>query len=102
MIQFVTRLFLDLFFVECVTGAKLLAALARAGVDGGEGEEDAEDGAVREFGNTYTKANKKGGKKKEMFFLDLTGPAPADMEKKMSMSKAAITLANVKGAKVGL
>ena len=55
---------------------------------------------MREFGNTYSKANKKGGKKKEAFFLDLTGPAPADMEKKMSTSKASITLASVKGAKV--
>jgi len=79
-------------------GAKL-AALARAGAENGEDGDVAEDGAVREFGNTYSKANKKGGKKKEAFFLDLTGPAPADMEKKMSTSKASITLASVKGAK---
>ena len=46
---------------------------------------------VREFA-AYGKA-KKGGKKKEAFFLDLSGPAPADIEKKMSKSKASTTLA---------
>lgn len=33
------------------------------------------------------------------FFLDLTGPPPADMEKKMSQSKASTTLKVVKGDK---
>ena len=42
---------------------------------------------------------KKGAKKKEPFFLDLTGPAPVDMERKMSKSKASIVLKAVKGEK---
>lgn len=77
---------------------KPLAALAPASDMHGDGGEVGEDVAVREFGTTYGKS-KKGGKKKEAFFLDLTGPAPADMEKKMCKSKASTTLAAVKGSK---
>ena len=64
----------------------LHALVAPAGGNDGYGEgaeaEAGDDVAVREFGAAYGKV-KKGGKKKEAFFLDLTGPAPADMEKKV-------------------
>ena len=83
--------------VSVMQGPAKAAALARAANDDGTGELG-EDGAVREYGAAYLKT-KKGGKKKEAFFLDLTGPPPADMEKKMSKSKASTQLAVVKGAK---
>jgi condensin complex subunit 2 len=78
--------------------AKPLAALPRAADADGDGGYTQEDGAAQDFTSSYAKG-KKGGKKKEPFFLDLTGPPPADLQKKMAKSKASTQLAVVKGAK---
>ena len=51
---------------------KPLAALPRAADGDDDGGYTQEDGAAQEFTSAYAKG-KKGGKKKEAFFLDLTG-----------------------------